>query len=383
MIIKIVFILVLFAVVIIIQYSLYNKYIFQGLGYGCRFSTAEACEGDEVYLIETSENKKLLPVPWLKAGLVVPEWLKFPGARTVTGQNISHVTSGFFLAPFQKTTRRWKLLCTKRGYYKIDKVSIITGDLLGFCMASKSVDVNAIITVYPQVINLSSILISANQLQGDTVVKRWINEDPFMFSGVRDYSPDDPMSKIHWLSSAKLGTLVTRKNEFTSQYSLSVILNVQSLEYQIDRTPDRDIIELGIKIAASLFDMAMKTGMPARFYTNGQVEGMRHSVFSSPGSGKVHTWNLMNALARLELVKTKDFDRYLAEVAGQVSYNQVVIISAYINSSINESIRKMQSGSNAIKFIALKHFDREQILPGVETYFTLDSKIDPVGGADT
>src|SRR5690606_14163960 len=116
------------------------------------------------------------------------------------------------------------------------------------------------------------LFVPASLQQSDRVVNRWIIDDPFLVAGVRDYAAGDPFNRIHWPATAKSGSLMVRKNEFTSQQNLTVILNMQSNYYELFDTINKPMAELGIKVAATLFDRALREGTPVRFMTNGCVE---------------------------------------------------------------------------------------------------------------
>jgi uncharacterized protein (DUF58 family) len=339
-------------IIILLQASLFKHTAFKKLEYKCGFSVNEAHEGDEIYLIETIYNKKLLPVPWLKQEINSSKWLEFAETRSVIAQENRYVTSSFFLKSYQKVTRRWKLKCLKRGVFCIDTVTLITGDLLGNASDSIPVDINAVIQVYPQTINLEETFMPVSYLQGDTIVKRWINEDPFIISGTREYTTRDPMNKIHWSSTARMGRLMVRQNDFTSQYGLSVILNIQSIENEYFDAVYKDFIELGIKAAATIFDKALRNGTPARLATNGSTfDGGRQMVYTQEASGRSHISSLLSILARLELSRIKDFEDFLIDISEDITNSEVVLITSYLTENICNLLRRMKLRNNAIRIL--------------------------------
>jgi uncharacterized protein (DUF58 family) len=339
-------------IIILLQASLFKHTAFKKLEYKCGFSVNEAHEGDEIYLIETIYNKKLLPVPWLKVEINSSKWLEFAETRSVIAQENRYVTSSFFLKSYQKVTRRWKLKCLKRGVFCIDTVTLITGDLLGNASDSIPVDINAVIQVYPQTINLEETFMPVSYLQGDTIVKRWINEDPFIISGTREYTTRDPMNKIHWSSTARMGRLMVRQNDFTSQYGLSVILNIQSIENEYFDAVYKDFIELGIKAAATIFDKALRNGTPARLATNGSTfDGGRQMVYTQEASGRSHISSLLSILARLELSRIKDFEDFLIDISEDITNSEVVLITSYLTENICNLLRRMKLRNNAIRIL--------------------------------
>ena len=367
---EIILLVLLVVIVIMLQTSVYKRHIFDRLGYRCVFSMDEAHEGDSLYMVETVHNRKLLPVPWLKVDMTVSRWLGFEGTQPVENLEKRYLASGYFLKGYQKTTRRWKLECQKRGVYTIDTVTLVGGDFLGLNTVSVPVAVNASLTVYPATIDLEDMLVSANYLQGNTIVKRWIVDDPFIIAGAREYIPGDPMNRVHWTATARTGTLMTRKNDFTSHISLTVILNIQSLENEFDQVVGKETTELGIKAAATLLDRALKFGTPARLATNGCLhdEGKKQ-VFTAEAAGKVHISQLLLLLAKLELRKSKDIEVFLEAVSGEIKNSHVVFITAFSNDRIVEGLKKITRQNNEISVIMLDGTGDRDMEQNFGTYY--------------
>jgi uncharacterized protein (DUF58 family) len=356
--------------VIMLQSVIFNRMAFKNLGYICRFSTAEANEGDEIFLVETVQNRKMLPVPWLKVDINSSCWLDFAGTRSVVAQENRYVTSSFFLKSYQKITRRWKLKCLKRGVFSVENVTLVAGDLMGRKVSSVPVRIDARLMVYPQTVDIEGMFVPVNYLQGDTIVTRWIIDDPFIVSGARDYTPRDPMNRVHWGATARTGHLMVKQNDYTSQFGLTVILNIQSVENEYFHSVDKDCIELGIKVAATLFDRVLRNGIPARFATNAStIDGNRQMVFTREASGREHISELMRILAKLELKRIKDFEDYIMEIAPDVEKSDVVLITAYLTENICDTLRSIKAQGNSVKVIILnKNIDSKYLPEDLDTY---------------
>ena len=351
---QIIALVIIFFAAVGLQGYIFRRFYFSRLDYTCRFSASEAHEGDEIQFVEVVHNKKLLPLPWLKADIHSSKWLDFAGTHSVVTQDNRRVTSTFFLKSFQKTTRRWKLKCLKRGVFTTENVTLTGGDLLGQNVNSVPFNVGANLVVYPQTLNLEEMLIPVNYLQGDTLVKRWIIDDPFVVSGAREHMPGDPMNRIHWGATAREGRLMVRKNDFTSQTSLTILLNIQSMEFEYDSVVDRDPIELGIKAAATFLDRAMRMYIPVRFGTNGCTFDEREKViFTAQASGNQHIRDIMLLLSKLELRNLRDFEDYLDLYREGISNSDVVIITSYLSAGIIEHARGIRRSGNLVKLLVL------------------------------
>jgi uncharacterized protein (DUF58 family) len=356
--------------VVFLQIWVFNRFAVSKLDYWCEFSVDEAHEGDEIYLVETVHNRKILPVPWLKADIHTSSWLDFAEASSVVAQENRRVTSSFLLRSYQRTIRRWRLTCLKRGVFNIINVTLVWGDILGSRTSSTPVAVNAGIVVYPEIIDLEEMFIPVNYLQGDTIVKRFVIDDPFIIAGAREYTQRDPMNRIHWPASARESRLMVRKNDFTSQFSITVVLNMQSMQFEYKDVVDKKIVELGIKTAATIFDRALKMGSPVRFATNGFTKEFENQViFTDEASGKQHVSGLLNILARLELANARDFEDFLENIYENVDHNDVIIITSYLSKGICSMSRKIKLRGNSVKIVLLDKFFNSSELPGdVDVY---------------
>lgn len=356
--------------VIAVQSFVFRNYGLNKLEYKCYFSVNEAHEKDEIFLVEEVYNGKLLPVVWLKAELNTSRWLDFAETRSVLAQENRFVTSSFFLKSHQKVTRRWKLKCIKRGVFHIDRISLVTGDLLGNSVNSKGLYIKPGLMVYPQTIDLDKTFIPVNYLQGDITVKRWIIEDPFIVSGVREYASGDPMNKIHWNSAAHTGRLMVRREDYTSQNGVSVFLNIQSIENEYFDSVYKDYIELGIKACATIFDICLRSGIPARFACNGTTDSKtRDMIFTTEATGRGHMQSLFSILARLELRRIRDFEDFLRDTGKDIVNSEVVFITSYLNDKITGLIRTMKNRNNRVKILVTNKNIESGLVPGdIETY---------------
>lgn len=357
------------AAVFILQSILFKKRTFINLNYKCRFSRSEAYEGDELQFVETVENCKRLPVPWLKVSIHSSRWLDFADSFSRVTQEGRYATSSFFLKGFQKVTRRWRLKCLKRGVYEIENVTFLGSDLIGFSTTSIAVPVNETIKVYPSLIDLEEYFIPVNFIQGNTIVKRWIVDDPFLVAGAREYTPRDSMNKVNWSATARTGHIMVKKNDFTSQLSLCLILNIQSFENEYSDFGDKNKVEFGIKAAASILDRATRMGMPARLMVNGSdSKAGNMTTITKEEGGTEHFFDLMEVLAKLKLKAAKDFELFLGEIGDQIENSHVYVITAYITDAVIENIRKLSAASNRITLMLLDETVKAAVPEDIEVY---------------
>lgn len=314
----------------LLQNRLYKSYAFKNLTYSCTLSTNECYEGDEIELVEEIVNKKWLPLPWLKAEITTSRWLSFAGAQSGVTDSTRFVPSFFSVKGYSKVTRRWKVKCLKRGEFGIEQVVLITTDLLGYSNLSRPGGGGARVLVLPRAIESDALQVSPRYLNGDIMVKRQLLTDPFYISGVREYTGFEPMSRIHWPATAQQQRIMVYNNDYTSRQSVTIILNMQSRQFEHQEVVDEDRMENGIRVCAGLFQTAL-SGMPTRFMSNCTTDSSRSTTVTGEYWGEEYIVGLLELLARLQLHSTEDFGNYLAGITSSISSTDIVIVSGYLS----------------------------------------------------
>ena len=314
----------------LLQNRLYKTYAFKNLEYSCTLSTNECYEGDEIELVEEIVNKKWLPLPWLKAEITTSRWLSFAGAQSGVTDSTRFVPSFFSVRGYSKVTRRWKVKCLKRGDFGIEQVVLITTDLLGYSNLSRPGGGGARVLVLPKAIESGALTVAPRYLTGDIMVKRQLLTDPFYISGVREYTGFEPMSRIHWPATAQQQKIMVYNNDYTSRQSVTIILNMQSRQFEHQEVVDEDRMENGIRVCAGLFQTAL-SGMPVRFMSNCTTDSSRSTTVTGEYWGEEYIVGLLELLARLQLHSTEDFGNYLAGITASITSTDIVIVSGYLS----------------------------------------------------
>jgi hypothetical protein len=122
-----VMLLVALSVLLIAQGFIMRRFALKRLTYERRFSRLAAYEGEAVELVEIIRNRKLLPVPWLRAESRISPNLQFHTDMETHITGDQYHKSIFYLKPYSQITRRHTVLLKKRGYYQAGAVAI-TGE---------------------------------------------------------------------------------------------------------------------------------------------------------------------------------------------------------------------------------------------------------------
>lgn len=342
----IVFLVIVLALAALETY-IYHRFSLDNVTYSCKFETDEAYEGDEIILVEEISNAKLLPIPWLKAEITTSKWLEFAELQSSVSDRTRFVSSFFMLKSYHKIIRRWKVKCLKRGIFGIEKTVLVATDLFGTVNLSVPVETISNIRILPKPIDIGNILPENRHLYGDRVVRKQLVTDPFYYNGVREYDEGDASKKINWLATAKQNEIMVFNNEYTSDRTVTLIMNIQSRETDRAEITREYMIENCIKFCASVATECAENGVPIRFLSNTHSEDGA-SVDSGEGYGKEHALAVLRDLAVIGINDAAGFDKFLSDRVSDISSSEIYVVSSYLNDAIEEFARRKR---NAVVYV--------------------------------
>lgn len=362
-------ILLLLAVVIWLEGRVYRKYAFRNLKYVCYFDREEAFEGEEISLVEEVTNAKLLPVPWLKAELTTSKWLDFAGSQSLVTEETRFVPSFFMMKSRHKVVRSWKVKCLKRGCFQLDKVILVSTDLLGTASLSMPVEPHACITVLPQPVDMEVGFEKVLSTFGPVVVRRHLLPDPFLIAGVREYTQRESINHVHWLATARTGRIMVHNNEYSADQTLTVILNVQSREFELEKAMEPEKVEEAIRVCAGFLDDTLRSGIPVSLRVNASLTGEREIIATPCSWGREHVRELLRLLAHLPLQSSEDFPVFLHSLCARVETSDLVLITAYLNQEILEYAYAHRREGTRVKIVCTSPPSGELAYGDLDIYF--------------
>ena len=226
---------------------------------------------DEVIELNVQlSNAKFLPVPWVEVRELVPEEVTVIGGRTrasgLPRLNALYRTT----ALHQHEQLRWplKLQARKRGYFRIGPTRLRSGDLFGFFEREMTVSAGDAIVVYPRTYPLPELGLDSARPFGDQRGGNRIFEDPLRVTGVRDYVQGDPLKRVDWKATARMGRLQSRLYEPSRTQLVVVALNITTLEHTWEGYVPV-LLERGVSVAASIARDLFEQGSAVGLIANG------------------------------------------------------------------------------------------------------------------
>ncbi|NLO10805.1 MAG: DUF58 domain-containing protein [Clostridiales bacterium] len=309
-----------------LQNFLYKKSWNKGLNVDLSFSKDVAIEGEEISLVETISNRKLLPLPILQ--------IKFMTSRTFIFKDMdnSAVSDNYYrndmtsVMMYQKLIKTLLFECSKRGFYTINRMDIVCSNLFLTQEYVGSYDLNIQLYVYPRPIELMRLEVTFSKMMGSILTKRFINEDPFEFRNIREYQSYDAMKAINWKASARTDTLKVNVFDYTSSQQVIILLNTEpETIWKYD-----DLNEESIRIAASLSKMLISQGVPVSLYTNAKDLITKEILELPAGSGTNHFQSIQETLSRIDLgLEPKPFIPIIQQKLMDTSTSDYIIILSY------------------------------------------------------
>jgi len=120
-----------------------------------------------------------------------------------------------------------RALMTHRGSFLLGPTRVVSGDPFGFFTRSKTLPGEKSLVVLPYLVQLDHFPGPPGKLPGGRALRiKSLEVTPYA-AGVREYIPGDPLSRIHWRSTARKDRLMVKEFEQDPHADVWVILDCQ------------------------------------------------------------------------------------------------------------------------------------------------------------
>ena len=345
------FLLIVFVFLLLagVQTLLLALFGLRGFSYERSFSRPAASEGEPVELIEVIRNRSPFFLPWVRVETSLPASFAFSTREEVEIRGMHYHVSVFTLMPFSQVTRRHHVTLTRRGHYRLEGASLTAGDLFGMNPLMREISAPAEILVWPKLLPDISGQLPSFRSQGEVSVRRWIQPDPFLVSGIRGYRTGDPERDIHWAATARTGSLQVKTRDYTADPRLMVLINGQKTESQWGDLMDyeQEQIEYAVSLAASLCVDALRRGLEAGFAASMPLD--EETVCACLPPQRYAGWEetLLSAFASLRIRMLHSFPTFLEQLP-RMTGTDIVILSCYDSPEIQQKMNRLRQMGNSV-----------------------------------
>jgi uncharacterized protein (DUF58 family) len=181
----------------------------------------------------------------------------------------------------------------RRGRHRFGPLLARVGDPFGLFPRNIRMAAAADVIVYPTIHHLDDQVASWAGGSFDATSSGRPHDRPPDASGVRLYESGDPLNRVHWLSSARTGNLMSRTYDTLQSSDQLIVLD---LEYGIHAgVAPESSLEYAVSICASLVHASIRSGKAV-----GLVTSDRSGTAIGAGRGETQRLRLMEYLALAE-----------------------------------------------------------------------------------
>lgn len=307
--------------------TLWSRYGLESIGYERRIGTHRAVWGDQVPLDIEVWNRKLLPVPLLTADDHVTDTLRISGRPLVASERPGQAAlqNSWSLLWYERIVRHLVIDARRRGTFAFGPIRLTVSDLFERGTNSEERELPAELLVRPRMVPVRAPHTAQAPL-GTARSRSSLFTDPSRFAGVRRYQPGDPMRRIHWRATARIGEPVSRRYE--PVHERQVLL---AIDFQTVPGPhwlmlfDDDQVEALCVAAASLARRMLRTDTACGLLVGAQLAGGRRWAYLPPSAASSQLGRIEDVLARVQPILSLPFERLLGVVPRRLAPGGTVL----------------------------------------------------------
>ena len=333
----------------------WQRHALDGIVYQRKPHYRRSFPGESVPLVLEVENRKLLPISWLR---IRDPWPKPIGPEDEESLAPTHnptqglLTNVFSLRWYERARRSFDLLFRQRGTYSVGPARIESGDLFGLYENTREQGPVEIFTVFPSLIPFQSLDLPSENPFGDKKSRRRLYEDPNQPIGVRDYQPEDSFRRVHWPATARTGDLQAKVYKPISANVMVICLNVSTFPRHWEGTYP-ELLEHIIKVAATLAYKGIQDGYRVGLISNGCLAHADQPFRIPPGRSPKQLASLLEALAGVTPVVTAPFERFLIrEVPRQPYGATLLIVTGVTTPELAETLFRLKQKGRQITLLS-------------------------------
>jgi uncharacterized protein (DUF58 family) len=191
--------------------------------------------------------------------------------------------------------QQFTVRAARRGVFDLSLGVIAVNDPLGIFSISRRARQSRVLLVYPRGLSLPTLTAKDGLTAGwllDAASGRRGEDDGFF--GTREYRSGDDIRRIHWRSSARLGSLVVAERENWVRSTVWICVDTYPPR---NRRGDVELAqEQAVKAAVSIMEAMLLQGHLVGLSAAGTEE--THII---PAGGSDQRWRILEALARLRM----------------------------------------------------------------------------------
>ncbi|MEO5986461.1 MAG: DUF58 domain-containing protein [Candidatus Limnocylindria bacterium] len=336
--------------------TLWSRYGLDSISYERRLGTTRAVWGDEVPLDIEVWNRKVLPVPLLTVDDHVTDTIRIAGRTLVASERPGQgaLQNSWSLLWYERVIRHQVIDARRRGAFTFGPIRLTVSDLFERGTNSEDRELLGELLVRPRTVPMRA-LPTARAPLGSAPTRSSLFEDPSRHAGVRRYEPGDPMRRIHWRATARLGEPVSRRYEPVNERQVLIAVDLQTVPgpYWL-MIFDDDQVEALCVAAASIARRLLHSDTACGLLVGAQMAGGRRWAYLPPAAAARQLGRIEDVLARLQPIVSLPFEKLLGVVPRRLSPGGTILtLSARDPQPFAERLRRLSRSGYAVTHLAL------------------------------
>jgi uncharacterized protein (DUF58 family) len=222
--------------------------------------------GETLPITVTVGNRGGIPIPWVLSEDYQPEqYLRCRPPRLAIEGKRQRIS---LLWGRSEAKLKYEVTPRMRGFYQFGPLILEGGDLFGLYRRFRVAAAPQFLLVYPKMLPLQGYDLASRRPVGEIRLTHRLFEDPTRIAGVRAYQRGDPMNRVHWRTTARLGELHCKVYEPSTIAGATILLDFHKASYHDRGEPYRS--ELAVTAAMSLAHAVYQMGQQIGLVTNGR-----------------------------------------------------------------------------------------------------------------
>jgi uncharacterized protein (DUF58 family) len=342
-------------ILLIPAYIFLRRYGITQVEYKRYFSEDGVFEGGTVFLIEEVTNRFFLPLFLVDVDVCLNTHLHLEGWPK-KDEGMQQFTSRFYLPPFMRVKRSIEVTCEKRGYYELDSVSVN-----GITIKSK-----AVLYVYPRAFPYGKSSPMENEMQSTAFTNRRLLQDPFSFSGIRDYRHGDPFRSINYKATAKTGVVKVNNRDFFSSRNIMIYIDFgQQYPHPLSTPAYIALMERALSYSADMVWNSIQQGFSVGFAANCRTFGPRGTLAKNHirfpmARGNSHYMEILKIMATIRMTDGCSFIWLLKHELDLLWNVDIYIMTTNTSQPLDEITNLYKSRGNHVTILELEEDERDE-----------------------
>jgi uncharacterized protein (DUF58 family) len=337
---------------------LWTRFGLADLSYERRLGTERAVVGDAVDLDIGVWNRKALPLPWVAADDLITDGIEVRERKNLGLEEAElqrrSLRNTWALGWYERVIRHYHLDARRRGVFEFGPVRLHIRDLVGRDAVTEERELPARLLVAPRTAGVRETG-PARAPIGELRARHGLVHDPALFGGVRPFQPGDPLRRIHWRATARVGQPVSRRWEPARSRQVVLIIDVQTVEGPAwAMTWDDDAFESLCVAAASLARSLLHGGSAVGVAAAGFSGTAQRVAYLPLRSGIAHLGRVTDLLARLGPISSGTLGSLLTWITRRVPPGAtLMILTARPPHAVQPTLRRLRASGYAVEVLVL------------------------------